>query len=211
MKSILDSIKKTFHLIKRNKSLFVLLLLLQIAFFSVFITIQFSYWMKIMNSSLEVIDYLSAQNLEESAIEETLLGKGILGDDPLLVYRNAKSIVTNFLILSLLSTICFIVFEGLSWALTDNLIHKKKFKQFLIYLRKFSALTIIYFIILYAILFSNLKTLSVEETAVPTPLTYVVLGIMVLFCLFMFASYSLIGNCKIWETVKITFSRIKYL
>ena len=187
----------------------MVLLLLQIVFFSVFFSIQFSFWMKIMNSSLEVIDFLSTQNLDDTSFEDSLLmNEGIFGEDSLIIYRNAKSIVTNFLKLSIFSIICFIIFEGLSWALTHNLIKKKKLRQFLIYLGKFSILTVIYFVILYIILFSNLKTLSIEETAVPTFLTYVILVVMVLSSLFMFASYALVGKYKIWGTVKMTFFRI---
>lgn len=210
MNLILNSFKKSFKLIKKHKSLFVVLLLLQLIFFSVFLSIQFSYWMRIMEGSLEVIDYLSAQNLDEASIEDSMLmNADILGEDPLLVYRNAKSIVTNFIILSLLSIICFIIFEGLLWAITDNLVNKKKLKQFFIYLGKFSLLTIIYFVILYIILFLNLKTLYVDEAAVPTILTYIVILIMFLLVLFMFASYALIGKYKMWEAVKMTFLGIK--
>ena len=73
MNIILNSLKKTLKLIKKHKSLFIMLLLIQLVFFSVFLTIQFFYWLKIMDSSLEVIDYLSAQDLGEEALEESLL------------------------------------------------------------------------------------------------------------------------------------------
>lgn len=205
-----NSFNKSLGLIKKNKFLFVAILLLQLVFFSVFFSVQFNYWLKIMDKSLEVIDYLSAQNLEESAITDGLLmGQGVLGEDPVLVYQNAKSILNDFIKLSFISIISFIVFEGLLWALTDNLVNKKKFKNFLIYLRKFSLLTMGYVLLFYVLLFSILKTLSVDEAAVPTFLTYVGLVIMFLFVLFVFASYALIGKYKILEAVKVTFFRIK--
>jgi len=208
MISLLGSFKKTFNLIKDHKSLFGMLLLIQLVFFAVFFSIQIHYWLKIMDSSLAVMDYLGAQNFEESAIESSLMNNtNILGDDPMLVYRNAKSIIDNSIILAFLSLLCFVAFEGSLWALTDSMLNKKR--NLLSYFGKFTFLTIAYSLVLYLILFLAFKTMSIADTATMTAGTYVVLSLMFLFVIFIFVSFTMIGKYKLREILKETLAGIR--
>jgi cbb3-type cytochrome oxidase cytochrome c subunit len=78
--TILTSFKQSFAIIKKNKTIFLVLFLLQLLFFSLIFIVNLNYQTKILESVTNVMDYLSQQNLAE--------GENIFGDDPLMIHRN---------------------------------------------------------------------------------------------------------------------------
>jgi len=159
---ILSSFKESFKAIKKNKMVFLVLFLLQLLFFSLIFFVNLYYQPKIMDSVINVMDYVSKQNPED--------GKNILGDDPLMIHRNYENMVYN---LRLLAVWCFFIFvfvNGSIFYLISKLIYDKKFnfkicfekyrentKEFLTYLLKFGIACLIFFLLIFSFLYSTFK------------------------------------------------------
>ena len=146
-KIVVDSLKSTFKSIKKNKFLFIGLIGIQFVFFSLLFSVQYFYWIDIMEDGVAVLDYMQEQKLDEEGLGESILfHKNVMGDDPLMVYRRVKNMTKNF-IFDILATMClFIIFSGISWSLTDHFINKKSYKHFVAFYYKFFVVSLAYLI-----------------------------------------------------------------
>jgi len=159
---IFSSIKESFKTIKKNKMVFLVLFLLQLLFFSLMFFVNLYYQPKIMDSVINVMDYVSKQNPED--------GENILGEDPLMIHRNYEDMFYN---LRLMAVWCFFIFvfvNGSIFYLISKLIYDKKFnfkicfekgkentKEFFIYLLKFGVACLIFFLLIFSFLYSTFK------------------------------------------------------
>ncbi len=197
-KMILNSLKKTLSIIKKNKYKLLLIFFLQIIFF---ITLSLVFYHTInpaMKHAKNAIDYYDKINITESS------GMfGYLGEDPLVIYKNYSKMMYYLKFMAFFSILAFITLNSLLWALTDNLINKKNLKQSLSYFSRFGILTLIFILLFYLLIFNTLKSslAKLEYSLLP------LIGISFLFAIllyFLFISFSLINKRKLREILKLT-------
>lgn len=206
---ILSSVKQSFALIWRNKSLLALLFALQIIFFVILFFINLTYQTRILESAQAITDYLSKQRLDEVSVASNILKqKNILGDDPLMISRNFNEMVKNFRIYLIYIFVLLIAFASLSWAITNRLIHNADFKQLtkifsriFIVLLFYLGLIFIFFFYLFNISFAEIATVSGLTTKY---IPFLIFSIILAY--FMFISLSLIHKIELKRIFKKTLS-----
>ncbi|MDP7180033.1 MAG: hypothetical protein QF824_02075 [Candidatus Woesearchaeota archaeon] len=200
---ILSSIRDVVRLISKNKRMFLVMAVIQLIFFSLLAVLLSTYVVKIGISASKILEYVESTDLDEAAVTTKMLKQEeFLGDDPTLIFRESKTIISSLIFLFVYLLLLFLVLEGLNWALMDGLIRKKKFKEIFSYIGKFSGVLLVYlsflFLFLRAIFIGvNLENFSFFDLI---PLLFVV----VLFY-FMFLSLALVGGRSFKEIFKRTF------
>lgn len=216
---IFSSINETLALILKNKSLFILLFILQIIFLAVFFSINLIYQIKILQSAKVITDYLSEQKLDEVSVSSNILQqKNILGNDPLLISRKYNEIVKNFRLYLIYIFILIIVFVSIAWSITHKLIYKINFKQLIKIFLKIFVVSLFYFGLIFLFFFSLFNISFTEFTAESIKLStkYVPLFIFsIALTYFMFVSLSLTNKTElkniVQKTLRIGIKKIHYI
>ncbi|MBS3097038.1 hypothetical protein J4480_06400 [Candidatus Woesearchaeota archaeon] len=134
---ILNSLKESFSLIWRNKSLFALLLALQIAFFAAFSIISYNYVPKMVESQKAIEEYMSNLKFDDVSVAANIQQqKSILGEDPLLISRNFNEIVKNFRLYLIYIFLLLVFFISTGWAITNRLVYKMNFRALTKFFKK---------------------------------------------------------------------------
>ncbi len=195
---MLDSFKKSFALIWRNKPLFFLLLIAQIIFLAIFSFVSITYQTKVLESAKAMADYINQQQLDDVTITSRIINQeSILGDDPLSISRNFNAMVSNFRIYLIYAFILLAVFMSISWTLTSRLVHKSKFKHlikqcFRIFVVSFFYLGLIFWFF-YSLLNISLIQAGTELSKLLAKyLVFLIFSIILAY--FMFVSISLSNN-----------------
>ena len=124
---IFDSLKESFNLIYKNKSLFALLFILQVIFFVIFSLISYRYVPKMIESQSAIEDYVSQLKLDEASVTSNILQqKNIFGDDPLSISRNFQNMVRNFRVYLISIFMLLVTSIPVNWTITIRMINKKK-------------------------------------------------------------------------------------
>jgi len=192
---MINSLKKTFSIIKKNKSKVFLLFFLQVIFF-IILTFIFLYTMTpAMQHAKSAIDYYDTINISKDS------GMfGYLGEDPLSIYENYTKMMIYIRFMLLFSILAIIIINGLSWTLTDNLINKKNLKQSFNYFTKFGIITLVFLTLFYLIIFNTLKSsLAALETSLMPLIGVIILFLILLY--FLFISFSIIRK----DIIELTF------
>ena len=200
-KIIFSSFKESFKTIKKNRMVFLVLFLLQLLFFSLMFFVNLYYQPKIMDSVINVMDYVSKQNPAD--------GETILGEDPLMIHNNYEEMVYN---LSLLAVWCFFIFvfvNGSIFYLISKLIYDKNFnfkicfekykentKEFFVYLLKFGIVCLIFFLLIFLFLYSTFKGSLFSMVNSIGSFNPASLLIAVVLAYFMYISFSLLYKVK---------------
>lgn len=205
---IVNSLKESFILIRKNKVLFVLLFALQIIFFVIFSFINLSYQTKILESAKAITDYMSQQQLDEASVASSILEqKSILGDDPLSISRNFKDIVKNFRLYLFYLFLLLIFFTSLNWSVTNKLIHKNNFKQLTRNFFNNLIVLLFYFGLIFAFFFSLINISISQIAAEGTKFLakyYVFLLFSAVLAYFMFVSIALLHKIELKNIVQKT-------
>jgi len=200
MPSILSSIKKSVNLIKKNKSLVLSILIIQILFFGILSFSASKTLVPALNNFVNIREYMD--NIDLNNLDpENPLTSGMLGDDPLLIYNNAKEMIAyaiSFIIIFLAS---FIIINGTSWYLTNKMIKKKV--KLLNYLTNFLVLSIIFFILSTLILLNFSKSLVFGANILYYLLTFILFILLLAITYFSFISFTL-SDKKLKEIPKAT-------
>ena len=209
-KTIANSIKTSFKLIRKHKLLFAGLVFIQLVFVSVLFSVQNYYWVRIMEDGVNVLDYMQEQKLDEEGLGESILfQKNVMGDDPLMVYRRVKNMTKNF-IFDILATMClFIIFSGISWSLTDHFINKKSYKHFVAFYYKFFVVSLAYLIGLLVFLFLLMRSMIGEDQLSFSGASYIVVGVMLLVVALMVVSFALVSQSKFKDIFRNSIKVIK--
>ncbi|MBW2984810.1 hypothetical protein KY361_06840 [Candidatus Woesearchaeota archaeon] len=202
---ITSSIKQSLALIKKHKNIALTLLILQIIFLGLMIGLQMNYQLKAFEAAQEIMDYLGEQDLSDIGVaEDIVMGSSLLGDDPLMISRNYRKIVSLMASLAIYSSLAYLLFGSLSWALTDQLIHKKGKKKFLSYMGGFCVLAIGFWVINSMLIYSGLKAMVARAVSGAGlgafSLIYLVPALMVFY--FMFISFALISKIKFKDILR---------
>ncbi len=206
---ILNSLKQSLISIWKNKSLFVLLFILQVVFFIIFSVINLTYQAKILTNIQAITSYLSQQKLDEASATANLLQqKSLLGDDPLLISRNFNEMVKNFRLYLIYAFILLVIFISMAWVITHRLSYKFNSKQFA---KNFFNifLVLLFYLGLIFLFFFSLLNISVVQLATPSQLLikYVPFFIFsVILAYFMFVSLSLSHYTELKNIVQKTLS-----
>ena len=206
---ILSSFKELLKLMKRHKPIIMGLFLLQIVFFSVLFFINVKYQTRIYESATGVLEYLEKQQLDEEAVGVGLLSQqSILGEDPLMIYRNYRLIFDSVILLLALSLLAFAAINGLNWFLTDYMINNKKMKSFFVYFGKFVAITAAYSVLIFLFLYAAFKSSIMEAVSSGSlPLaSFVPLLFLLAIFYFAFISLALTGRHNLKDILKNTLS-----
>ena len=195
---IINSLKKTLTIIKKNKSNIFLIFFLQIIFFITLSLIFYNTINPAMQHAKNAVYYYDKINITEDS------GMfGYLGEDPLVIYQNYSQMMHYLKFMALFSVLVFIILNGLLWTLSDNLLNKKNLKQSLNYFSNFGILTLIFAVLFYLFIFNTLRSSLVKLEYSLLPL----IGILFLFIVliyFLFISYSLINKRKLKDISKLT-------
>lgn len=207
-KIIFNSLKESFILIWKNKALFVLLLMLQIAFFAALFFVNLTYQTKILESAKAMTDYMGKQKLDEATVASNVLHqKSILGEDPLMISRNFNDILKNFRLYLASLFILLIIFISAAWSLTTRLIHGISPRQLVNRFLKIFAISLFYLGLIF-IFFFSLLNISLTELAAESSkflVKYVVFAIFSLtLAYFMFISLSLANKTGLKNIVQRT-------
>ena len=216
---ILNSLKQSFALIWKNKSLFFLLFILQIIFFAVLFFISLAYQTRILESSKAISDYLSQQKLDDVSVASDILQqKNILGDDPLIISRHFNEIEKNFRLYLIYIFIFLIIFISLFWAVTIRLIHKHGVKQSIKYFLKNFIIVLIYLGLIFSFFYSVFNITLSEAAAQGLGLfakyiPFLIASIVLIY--FMFISLSLLDKTElksiVQKTLDIGIKKIHYI
>ncbi len=205
---ILNSLKQSFVLIWKNKSLFILLFILQIVFFSVFFFINLKYQTRILENAKAISDYLSQQKLDEVSVASDILQqKNILGDDPLIISRNFNELVKNFRLYLIYIFILLVIFISLFWAITIRLLHKIRLKQAINILLKNLVVILFYLGLIFSFFYSVFNVTLAEAAAQGTGIfvkyvPFLILATILIY--FMFISLSLLNKTELKYIVQKT-------
>jgi hypothetical protein len=196
---MLKSIKKTIRIIKKNKIRILSLFFLQFLFFVVLSTAVYYTLSPAMYHAKKALDYYDDINISENP--------GMfdyLGDNPLIVYNSYNQMIHYLKLMGLFSLLCFLVFEGLLWLLTDNLLHKKTPRQSQQYLTKFALFTLVYLGITFLVVQGSASSLTNSQS------NYLFLALIWIFSIileyFLFILYSLNTKRTIKETIRLAFT-----
>ena len=207
---IFNSLKETFRLIWKNKSLFLFLFVLQLIFFIIFSFISITYQTKILESTKAITEYLSRQNFDESSVAQNILQqKNLLGDDPLSISRNFNEITKNFKLYLIYTFILLIFFISISWAVTNKIIQRTSFKQLTKYFLKVFVVLLFYLGLIFSFFFSlvNISFIDIGADATKLFAKYIPLLIFsIILAYFMFISLSLLNNTELKSIVQRTLS-----
>ena len=196
---MINSLKKTLLVIKKNKSKVFLIFFLQIIFFITLSMIFYQQIIPAMHHAKNAVDYYD--NID------TVENPGMfayLGDDPLTIYENYTLMMRYLKSMVLYSILAFIIINGLIWSFSDNLISKKTTKQFFTYLFNFAIITLSFTFLFYVLVFSTLKSslVKLEYTFLPLVGALFLSGLLMYFIVI---SFSLIDKRKIKDILKLIF------
>lgn len=216
---ILNSLKESFILLWRNKSLFALLFILQIVFFVIFLMINFTYQTKILESAKTITEYLSQQRFDDVSVASNILQqKSLLGDDPLLISREFDEILSNFKIYLAFIFILMIFFPSINWTLTYNIKHKSNFNKLINDFLKILIIAIFYLGLIFTFFYSlttiSLTGVAFESTKLLTKyVPFLIFSVILLY--FMYISISLAKGTElkdiVQKTLKIGIKKIHYI
>ena len=216
---ILNSLKETFASIWKNKSLIILLFILQIVFLILFSFISYNYIQKMVKSQMAIEDYLSNIKLDEISVASNMLEqKSILGDDPLLISRNFNEIVKNFRIYLIYIFILLVFSASLFWAITNKMMHKLGFKELMGNFLNIFVILLFYLSLIFAFFFSllniSLTGVAAESSKLLTKyVPFLIFSIILLY--FMFVSMSLTHSTElkniVQKTLKIGVKKMHYI
>ncbi len=171
---LIKSIKKTLKDIKKNKWLFLLLFLTQLAFIIAFAAVQFKYQFALAQDYKDILVTLEKTNLNENdPITNTAFFQEMA---PLI---NAwDRLKTNFQYLLLFSFLLFISFNGLNWSLTHYLIKKQNILKLW---GKFIVFSALFFVPYIIILYTFFKIPLLQDNPFVLGQTMVVLAALFLY------------------------------
>lgn len=142
--NLLKVLLETARTIKKNKLIFIALILVQIIFlFSLFFVV-ITYSPKILNNAKEIadpfqnLDYNSL-NLTEKEVDNPLMKEMIKSS--LASIKKGQEMIKNILEMIFLALACFLVFNGFSWSLANYLVKKSSLWQ---YWGKFAVTTALF-------------------------------------------------------------------
>lgn len=205
---ILNSIKQSFYLIWKNKSLFLLLFTLQIIFFFAFAQINLTYQTRILKSAQAIEDYISQQKLDEPSVSSNIFQQeSVLGDDPLSISRNFNEIMKNFRLSLIYIFALLVFFTSIAWTLTYKFSHKdnlresiKYFSRIFVILLFYLGLIFIFLFLLFNISLANAENVKFFNRYIP----FLIFSIALIY--FMFISLSLLHNAELKNIVQKTLS-----
>ena len=200
---MISSLKETFNLIRKNKGLIILLFIIQIVFFTLVSKVNIVYQTKILESASLLISGLEQQDLSEEELAKDILTKGDVISEAGRIQAAYRDVVNSIFFLLFLSFAIFAVFNGSSWALTNNIFGRKT--KFLKYLLDFAIAALAYFIAMLLLVYFAFK-IFVSKTLLEQGVgsSFVPLFVMAIVLYFMFISFSLIGKMKLIYTTNKT-------
>ena len=216
---LLNSLKESFSLIWRNKSLFVLLCILQIAFFVVLVLLSSIYFTKMIENAKAMSDYIASQKLDDISVSSNILQKkSLLGDDPLAISRNFNEMVKNFKIYLIYIFVLLIIFTSINWTITYRLIKKSHFRDLIKIFSKiliasllYLGLVFLFFFLLFDISFTQISIEGAKLFSKYIPF----LIFSAILAYFMFISLSLASSAElkniIQKTLRIGLKKAHYI
>ncbi|MAE42671.1 hypothetical protein CMO93_02780 [Candidatus Woesearchaeota archaeon] len=210
---ITNSLKESFLAISKNKKIFLLIFILQILFFFLILIVSSFYVSKILESTVEIMQYMDALNLDvEKAKFDVLQQKNPLGENPLLISRNYEAMKKNLLFLLFYIFIIFTIINGLIWYFASNILEKNKklfsLKNILSYLPRFFIVSLILSLSLFIFAY-NFLNISFSGFLSTQPANFIPLLIVAIIAIyFIYIVIPLLNKFKIEEfktLVKKTF------
>ena len=204
MSIISESISSSFSAIHKHKWFFLILILTQLLFFSVFSAVQYYYQVKILEEAKVVLDYLD-ENTDQS---------NIFGSDPLMISKHYKSIKQNVILLCFFTILVLIIFNCINWLITHKIINNK-FRS-LNYIYKFSAIYLVFIGLLAGFLYyaisASIGKAIVTGASDPIVNTFSVIFAAIIFY-FMYPFLALAGSdgSLIKNVLKISIFKAHYL
>ena len=197
--SYTDSVTSSFSQLGQHKILFLILMLFQILLIVVLSMVQFSYQVKVLEKSNELVTYLN--QVEQSQPEQDL--SNLLGDDPLLLQRNAEEIAGLLRTGIILTMVIFVFGNGLLWAFTDAVFRKTTPKKFFSVIIKYISISMAYLIPFLIIIFFVLKAVlfGAEEPSL-AKLASIIGSIFMVILYFMLISVAFAISAKQWPGSK---------
>lgn len=196
---MINSLKQTLTLIKKNKFKILFLLLIQTLFFASLSTATYKTLLPSMQHAKTAMDYY-----ESIKVNQTSGMFGYMGDDPLIIYDNYRKMKHYLKFMGLFSILSYLILNGIAWATSHQIINKKNIKNYFTYLLNFSILTSIFILLFYALVFNSIKSSLVKLPSAPLLLIpSVVLGLVLIY--FLFISYTLIGKKDLKDIARLTF------
>lgn len=205
---IINSLRESISSIWKNKSLFILLFILQIVFFAILFFVSQNYLPKMLENAKAISDYLSQQKLDEISMTQNILQqKNILGDDPLSISRNFNEMAKNFRIYLAYIFILLIVFLSVFWTLTNRLVYKETIKQLRRYFFKVLIVLLFYLGLIFSFFYSIFNISFTEAAYEPSKifakyLLFLVASLILVY--FMFISISLVDRTGFKNIVQKT-------
>ncbi|MBR9690401.1 hypothetical protein GOV08_01830 [Candidatus Woesearchaeota archaeon] len=193
--NFLDKLKRSLHIINKNKRLFIILIVSTIIMVLLTTLITYKYSLSAITHQQEVFDYINSINTTNPTQS--------LGEDPLEIYRHIQGVKTALITMSILLGIAFFIFSGINWGITKLMTKKKDFKE---YLKAFSATFIAYavpFSIFFYLTFKLAFRTAAGEISIPgiNALSWIFLLIILYF---FYISLALTTNTKLSDIPKKT-------
>ena len=205
---IISSFLKSFSAIWKNKSIFLILFILQILFFWILFSTSVTYQTRILEDTQAISDYLSRQRLDEVSIaQDVLQQKDILGEDPLLIGRHFNEIVKNFRAYLAIFFMSLVIFLSFAWSLAHKLSSKMKFNDLNRLLTRNLVISLFYLMLIFSFFYSlfNISIAQAADVGVFTKYVPFLIAAPILIY-FMFVSLSLPHTTGLNEILQRTLS-----
>lgn len=204
MKYLKKGLQHTFSSISRHKGLFLILILLQAAFFISTLFISVSYEIKILQDAQGIIEPLQTANYDPQSIEEG----NLFTQDLASIYNSYNSMISNIKSCAYVLLSLFMVLNGGLWILTFFLLKKKiigksegRLKQALHMWIKFIVSVVVimgpFFVITYYLLIYLLRSESFTGSF-PQAVNYL-LYVIIAFYYFLISALAMI-NSSSWKS-----------
>jgi hypothetical protein len=154
--------KRTFQVIRKNKLLFISLIILQIIFIAMMAYTGYSYQIKILENAKGVMEPLEDANYDP----ENIKAGGEFTGDGLAIYKSYKNMRNNVLNMIAWMLGIFVIINGLLWTITHRMFGKINFKDFGNQLLKFIVTSIVFLVPYIIISYSILKGLLKADMAI---------------------------------------------
>jgi len=185
---IINSIEESLKIIKKNKKLFLFIFILQFLFFVLLTLINQFYFVGILQSTENIMQYMDSINVDpQTATLEVLGQKNPLGDDPLFISENYNNIFRNLFLLLFFSFIIFVLVNGFIWYLITNLNKKNSIKNIFNYLSKFFIISLILFVFIVLLIYNSIN-ISFSEFLQTNPknfIPFLLLTIIAIYFIFI--------------------------
>ncbi len=190
-KTFLSKLSDSFRLIKNNKFLFSLTVILTIIYVAVSVAIMAHYWVEASAHQEAVFGYIDSIPLDDPT-------KSPLGSDPLMVYKEIDAAKNALIMMGLFILLATFFIDGTAWLLVKFMRSKDEIFEFL---KSYIAIFFLFMALFGSLIYFTFKiAFSDALSNSPNRIVNIIGWILLLILLYLyFIAMALVTNSKLKE------------